>query len=267
MILFPEFEMFSDAEEFAFPLPAKCKLRGHKSSRTGVFRTNSETMTRKPDSSEIDFERHSSRRQVVEQECAKYRLTNMIHKLDVRRETIDRQDLVRHKEETRETKIFIIERRSATGAGLIAQAIWKQLKRLVCTKTERDAIEAAPAAEIENRKPDGVAGEASKAATNVPNQKAKFPFPKIVFKQKQHASGDEAAESHVEALSIVPTENETPDGKLDDSNLPLPVPSTPSDSNVKEQIPVNAGHSTKKLFIQKLIPAKKKQSVPVPVKA
>lgn len=271
---FPKSEMlFSDNDDFTLPMLAKCKLRGQELCRTGLVRTNSETMTRKPDSSEIDFERRSSRCQVSEQESSKYRVTNLIHKVDLRRETIDHEDLVRRKEETTETKIYIVERRTSNITGRFVLAVWKQLKRIAGVKNKQhDALEAAiHNAEIEAKKIDST-NVISNEMTPIkdirepmPIQKMKISLPNIILKRKQAASGDKASEPQDDAfLATNKNQNKQTEVKTDESNLQLPIPVQVPDLEVKKPTALQSRHSTKKLFILKLIPAKKKLHPTIP---
>lgn len=271
---FPKTEMlFPDNEEFTLHLLANCKLRGQELCRTGLVRTNSETMTRKPDSSEIDFECRSSRCQVSEQESSKYRLTNLIHKVDLRRETIDHEDLVRRKEETTETKIYIVERRSSNVTGRFVLAVWKQLKRIAGVKNKQhDALKAAiHNAQIEAKK-SGSTDVISNEITPIkdikepmPIQKTKISFPKIILKRKQAASGDKASEPQNDAIVATnENQNKKPEVKTNESNLQLPIPVQVPDLEMKKPTALQSRHSTKKLCILKLIPAKKKHHPTTP---
>ncbi len=142
--LFPPMKDFASSPLGAF------KFGGHDACRNGLFKTNSETVTRKKNTKEVEFERKSSHCQIQERESTRYKFTNMQHKIDVDCKTIERDDLVSQRKETSETKIFIVEKRS--GANKLVLLFWKKLKRLIGLKSK--TIDTISTEKIENTPQD-----------------------------------------------------------------------------------------------------------------
>ncbi|XKL65348.1 hypothetical protein PGB90_008768 [Kerria lacca] len=133
--------IFPQIEEFTIPLQ-NYKSKEYDSYQKNFFRNNSETVTRKSNSKEMEFESKNDRYQIQEQESAGRKFTNISHIVDVSCKTIDREELVCHRKETLETKIFIIEKRPIAIPTKFALIVWKQLKRLVGVKHNINFIEA-----------------------------------------------------------------------------------------------------------------------------
>lgn len=107
------------------------KYRSHVACRNGLSKTNSQSVTRKKHSKEVEFERKSSQCQVQEQQSDRYKIMNLVHQVNASKKTLDHNDVLRHCEETTETKIFIMEQRYGAVPTRVAQMIWDRLKKLV----------------------------------------------------------------------------------------------------------------------------------------
>lgn len=131
--------------------------KGCDLSRNGFFKTNSETITRKKDSPEVELERRSSKCQVQEHESAKCKFTNLVRKIDVKRDTVRRHDVVQHHEETSETNIITLEKHTKTMPTKIVLSVAKQLKRITGGKNKK--LENTDSSDSEQKESDYVKDE------------------------------------------------------------------------------------------------------------
>ena len=121
------------------------KLDGLNLYRSGAFQTDSETITRNADTSEIEFESRNEYCQFQEHEYLNYRLKNIAEKSNVTTERVKSKNTVRQKKEVRETKIFLIERRPSTLPLRFVVALWRQLKRLTHVATSNQTATSSAA--------------------------------------------------------------------------------------------------------------------------
>ncbi|KAK7600894.1 hypothetical protein V9T40_008335 [Parthenolecanium corni] len=267
------------------------KFRSHVACRNGLSKTNSQSVTRKKHSKEVEFERKSSQCQIQEQQSDRYKIMNLLHQVNATKKTLDNNDVVRHCEETTETKIFIMEQRYGTVPARVAQMMWDRLKKLVGkaspispSKGRKYAVTGKGDENGFASKPNMVglvidekpleeialnANGANECSDAGAIKKKKHFFKKFVTKGKRL----EASEKHenvfqpIQSVSDIVNDVQTKNRlfELIDANQKgiYELPQVQCKTNEQSaSIPQSDHNTVKKFFIMKFILARKKPSVP-----
>lgn len=266
------------------------KHRSHVACRNGLSKTNSQSVTRKKHSKEVEFERKSSQCQIQEQQSDRYKIMNLLHQVNATKKTLDHNDVLSHCEETTETKIFIMEQRYGTVPARVAQMVWDRLKRLMGRASpinptkgrkfavtgrgdEKGGYENSNMVGLKAEKPMeeitlNTSGTKESSDEGASKKKRHF-FRKLVTKGKRPVASDklenvfQPIQSVSKIVNDVQTKNRLFEMMDDDQSGLYQLPQVQCKTNEPSACPQPDHNTVKKFFIMKYILARKKPTAQI----